>query len=140
MTDLNKDELLQELAYLEQAEYIDKQIYTKLVEIVEQHFSDPNKKSLGKLAEEYGVPYSLVHAIDARLAKDYESDKMLPDKDKWDSEPQAVDEEISKWIDENIRMNELTIVEDHICADEAQKEIDILRRIKQLLTQKRGDK
>ena len=33
---------------------------------------DPNKKSLGKLAEEYDVPYSLVYAIDARLAQVYE--------------------------------------------------------------------
>ena len=40
MSDLNKEELLQELAYLKQAEYISKQAYTQLVKMVEQHFSE----------------------------------------------------------------------------------------------------
>ena len=35
---MEKDELLQELAYLDQAEYIDKQACVQLVKIVEQHF------------------------------------------------------------------------------------------------------
>ena len=35
-----RDKLLQELAYLDQAEYIDKQVCHKLVEIVEEHFRD----------------------------------------------------------------------------------------------------
>ena len=42
-----RDKLLQELAYLEQAEYIDKQIYAQLVEIVEQHFSEPDTEAEG---------------------------------------------------------------------------------------------
>ena len=35
-----KDELLQELAYLDQAEYINKQAYTQLVKIIIEHFED----------------------------------------------------------------------------------------------------
>ena len=35
---MEQDKLLQELAYLDQAEYIDKQAYAQLVEIVEGHF------------------------------------------------------------------------------------------------------
>ena len=42
-----RDKLLQELAYLEQAEYIDKQIYAQLVEIVEQYYSEPDPDTEG---------------------------------------------------------------------------------------------
>ena len=38
--DMGRDGLLQELAYLEQAEYINKQAYSQLKAIVEQHFGD----------------------------------------------------------------------------------------------------
>ena len=31
------------------------------------------EKSIGKIAEEHGVPYSLVHAIDARIRRDYDT-------------------------------------------------------------------
>jgi len=37
--DMGREELLQELAYLDQAEYINKQAYAQLKAIVEQHFS-----------------------------------------------------------------------------------------------------
>jgi len=37
---MGEDEFLQELAYLDQAEYIDKQAYAQLVKIVEQHFAE----------------------------------------------------------------------------------------------------
>ena len=44
---MGKDKLLLELAYLDQAEYIDKQAYAQLVEIVEQHFSKPDPDTEG---------------------------------------------------------------------------------------------
>ena len=44
---MEKDELLQELAYLDQAEYIDKQACVQLVKIVEQHFSEPDTEAEG---------------------------------------------------------------------------------------------
>ena len=41
MTDkMGREELLQELAYLDQAEYINKQAYTQLVKIIIEHFED----------------------------------------------------------------------------------------------------
>ena len=52
------------------------QAYAKLVEIVEEYYSklDSRNKSLGKLAKEYNVPYSLVHAIDSKLAQEPDPD------------------------------------------------------------------
>jgi len=49
-----RDKLLQELAYLEQAEYIDKQIYAQLVGIVEQHFSE--SRQVRGLLDRYNQP------------------------------------------------------------------------------------
>ena len=40
MTDMGREKLLQELAYLDQAEYINKQAYTQLVKMVEEHFEE----------------------------------------------------------------------------------------------------
>lgn len=104
------------------------QAHTQLCKIVKEYFSDPNKKSLGKLAEEYSVPYSLVHAIDSRLAQDYE---------QADTDPVEVDEDIMAWIDESITVNKGIIEEDWVSAGRAKEELEILKRIKQLLTQKR---
>jgi len=74
MSDLTEKEFL-EYFDLACAHMVKGRAYTQLVMIVKGYFTDPNNKSLGKLAEEYGVPYSLIHAIDSRLAQDYEQAK-----------------------------------------------------------------
>ena len=50
-SELGEDELLQELAYLDQAEYIDKQAYAQLVKIMEQHFAEQSGEVAGFLAD-----------------------------------------------------------------------------------------
>jgi len=55
-----KDKLLQELAYLDQAEYIDKQAYAQLVKIVEEYFRQPvqvvDNDTILKIFEMYDEP------------------------------------------------------------------------------------
>ena len=47
-----RDKLLQELAYLDQAEYINKQAYTQLVKIVEESFNNKHLIPMGNGASQ----------------------------------------------------------------------------------------
>ena len=47
-----RDKLLQELAYLDQAEYINKQVYTQLVKIVEESFNNKHLIPMGNGASQ----------------------------------------------------------------------------------------
>jgi len=50
--DMGREKLLQELAYLDQAEYINKQAYVQFVKIVEQHFSEGHLIPMGNGASQ----------------------------------------------------------------------------------------
>ena len=89
MTELAKDELLELFEQITEAEYyvddgrtVKKELWTAkeeqaydqikaLIETSAERSKKPNNKSIGKLAEEYNVPYSLVHALYQRVADDY---------------------------------------------------------------------
>ena len=71
-----KDELLAELAYLEQAEYIDKQACVQLVKIVEQHFSEPKKAAVKLMAVNTVV--KMINAMPEEERTELKA-KMFPD-------------------------------------------------------------
>ena len=52
-------------------------------------------KSIGKIAEEYGVSYSLAHEIDARIRKDYEQSEK--DRNQLFGKPEELVEALEEW-------------------------------------------
>jgi len=74
---MEKDELLQELAYLDQAEYIDKQAYAQLVKIVEQHFSEPTRATVKLMAVNTVV--KMINAMPKDERKELKS-KLFPEQ------------------------------------------------------------
>ncbi len=76
-TSMEKDELLQELAYLDQAEYIDKQAYAQLVKIVEQHFSEPTRATVKLMAVNTVV--KMINAMPKDERKELKS-KLFPEQ------------------------------------------------------------
>jgi len=71
-----KGGLLAELAYLDQAEYIDKQACVQLVKIVEQHFSEPKKAAVKLMAVNTVV--KMINAMPEEERTELKA-KMFPD-------------------------------------------------------------
>jgi len=126
---IGEKELLGAIEFAYGCKRLKEQAYAQLVEIVEEYYGDPNNKSLGKLAQEYGVSYSLVHAIDARVRADM-------------GQSGEVDEELIQWLDgEYISLGHAAGMcdpsdpEDVEHSEKLRKEQKVVMRIKQRLTQ-----
>ena len=128
--DMGREGLLEELAYLDQAEYINKQAYAQLVKIVEESFNDKHLIPMGNGA-------SQCKYCGASFLPSYTEESPEPVKNTGrhpvSTEP-GVDEELLQFIDEWIESLEELLV------DPNDKSIVAMKRIKQLLAQKRGDK
>jgi len=121
--DMGREKLLQELAYLDQAEYINKQAYAQFVKIVEESFNDKHLIPMGNGA-------SQCKYCGASFLPSYTEESPEPVKNTGrhpvSTEP-GVDEELLQFIDEWIESLEELLV------DPNDKSIVAMKRIKQLL-------
>ena len=119
-----KGGLLAELAYLDQAEYIDKQACVQLVKIVEQHFSEPKKAAVKLMAVNTVV--KMINAMPEEERTGLKA-KMFPDT-------QA---EQSGEVDGDILIGRIGWMVSEISQRRVMTDVELkdIERIKQLLTQ-----
>jgi len=117
-----KGGLLAELAYLDQAEYIDKQACVQLVKIVEQHFSEPKKAAVKLMAVNTVV--KMINAMPEEERTELKA-KMFPDTQAEQSG--EVGEEL---------ITDLKIFENY-CKDCIPEWYEKIKRARLLLQQKR---